>query len=662
MGIFGSDKNIFTNSRGGNLRTRKSVDVRVDKFDGGVNVLFSETRLRSNEAKEATNLILDEDGIWKKRWGTAEYGTSGLFTNILDGFSEYRKSDGTRELIVVADGKVWRVDPSAGTKTEITGATFTQGYACDFVQIESNLYIVNGQDDMALYGGSTLSTYGSISTPTWDGTPLTRGAGLSAGSYTMYYRVSAVNEVGETLAAAEESISVDQIRDDWGDADEYVDVGWADVAGAKKYIIYMSDVTGYEVKLDETTASTYRDTGSAAPNPYLEPPDASTAAGPKFKSIGIIGNRIWGTNDVDNPQRVYWTGTGANLSNFAPAFDGGWIDLETGSRNQTVKVMDFNKEAHVICKTDDGRGSIWEIDFVTVDIAGSTITVPQATKLIAQMGSNAPRSVVHVENDIYFLNIFGVFTLGYEPNVFNVLRTSEKSAQIRPYIRGLYAASLSKTCSYYYDSKVFFSVPTTSGEPNRTFLYDREKSAWIKDWTIGVSQFGEFTDSSGNTHFLGICGKSLIEFSENFESDSGTAFTWRYISPRIPVSKDWTQFAFISLAYVKTRAARGTPQFIFTGTTASGASPVLATGSIEQGSSDTGIGWDQLGVVQVGSTLGAPTLFAQESLIKYLVIDEVLRDIQWEISGDAVSDKATITGLMAEGRIMETDSPESWQL
>ena len=45
-----------------------------------------------------------------------------------------------------------------------------------------------------------------------------------------------------------------------------------------------------------------------------------------------------------------------------------------------------------------------------------------------------------------------------------------------------------------------------------------------KDWSIGVSQFGEYTDSSRVTHFLGINGTKLVEFSENYQGDQGSAF------------------------------------------------------------------------------------------------------------------------------------------
>ena len=660
MGIFSRKSGgIFNNTAP--MSTRGTVDLRVDNFDGGVNVLLSETRLEPNEAKEATNMMLVEKGAWKKRWGTAHYA-GVTFSNTIDGFTEYKKTDGTRELIVVADGKVWNVDPSAETSTEITGATFTQGIRCDFAQINDLLYIVNGTDNMARYNGATLSTYSSISTPAWAGTPLARGAGLSAGSHNLYYRVSAVNEVGETLAAAEQTITVDIPRDLWDEADEYIDVDWTASSGALKYIIYFSTVTGYEVKLAETSDTLYRDFGTANVNPYIEPPTENTATGPKFKSIAVINNRIWGTNDPTNKQRVHWTGAGANLGNFAPGFDGGWVDLETGSRNQCTKVIDFNGKAHVVCRTDDGRGSVWEVDLTGTTIGAEEIIVPIPTKINSQMGSPAQRAVVLAENDAYLLNPFGVFTLGYVEGVLNSLQIKEKSENIRPYIRDAYEPDMDMACGYYYDSKLFFSIPTSSGEPNRIFFYDSELDAWVKDWSIGVSQFGEFTDSDGVTHFLGINGTKLVEFSENYSGDQGSAFSWKYISPKMAVDKDWTRFAFIDKAYVKMRDTQGSPSFTFTGTTAEGSSPATGTSEIDPGSSSSGVGWDLMGDFQMGDSDGIPTVFAQESLIRYVPVDQVIRDMQWEISGSTLNDTGVITGIMANGRLIETDNPESWLL
>ena len=314
------------------------------------------------------------------------------------------------------------------------------------------------------------------------------------------------------------------------------------------------------------------------------------------------------------------------------------------------------------CKTAEGSGSIWKVSLDSVTIGGTSVTVPIPSKLIAVKGTPAARSLVHVENDLYFINERGIHVLGDEVGVLNRLRTNELSSNIRPYIRDLAEDSIDKVAAYYYDSKVFFSVPTATGENNKIVYYDRELKAWVKDWSLGVAQFLEFTDTGGDTHFLGISGTGLVEFGENFESDSGTAFKWTYVSPRFSVDDDWTKFARIKRMYVRLRGTKGDVDFSVRGTSRSGATTTIASDTVSPGTSNTGMGWDLMGSVPIGSTGGTPTTFASESLPRYIPVHKLLREVQWEISGDGVSDTATITGLRAEGNLVEVAGPEAWRL
>ena len=83
---------------------------------------------------------------------------------------------------------------------------------------------------------------------------------------------------------------------------------------------------------------------------------------------------------------------------------------------------------------------------------------------------------------------------------------------------------------------------------------------------------------------------------------------------------------------------------------------------MQSSSSDTGIGWDLMGSVQIGDTFGFPSSFAQESLIKYISVDTMLRDIQFEISGDGVEDNAVIIGISASGKLKKVGPPDDWRL
>lgn len=652
--------------RGIRFRKPKQLEIQIDDFKGGTNILQKSTRLDTDEAAESTNLMLVQDGLWKPRWGTSQY-SADPGGSVTDGFGEFVKSDGTTELIIIANGKAWRATTS--TTTEITGATFTAGTRAYMVQIGGELYIANGVDPLARYDGSTMATYTEISAP--ENLAAARGAGLSAGSYTYYYQVTALNEVGETVGSTEDSVTVNQLRGEWDEsANEKVSLTWDAVVGATRYQIYQSTESGYEVLLDESATNSYTDNGVAVPNIYIEVPDDNTTGGPKFTQMDISNNRIWATGDPDNEYRVYFSGVGANLGNFSAFYGGGWVDLEKGGRNKPKAVVHYQDGtgrgiATAFCSTPDGNGSIWQINLETASVEGYDFIVPVTKKIVGSIGTDAPRSVVTVENDIFFFNKNGVYVLGNEPNFFGILRTNELSARIRPYIRDLDDSALEGICGYYFDAKVFFSIPTTGGANNRIIVYDRERLAWVKDWTLGVSQFGQFTDTSGITRFLG--GKTddgyLIEFSENYQGDEGVAFNTTYRSPRIPVDEDWTSFAKIKKAYVRLGDLKGSVEFTVNGTEKRAGFSAQGTETIEVNTANTGLGFDgPMGTLPLGSSEGSPETFASGSLVRYIRLNKRLRDIQFKLETSGLSDSYALLGLRAEGFPLDTSDPSGWKL
>lgn len=645
------------------LPEAKKIGTKVDDFGGGVNVLFSQTRLKKDESAELTNLWLIEDGVPDKRPGTAAYG-GVTFTNRPDGAWDYRTTAGAHELIVVADGKVWLVDPEAETKTEITGATFTSGYPCDAIQISNKLYIVNGQDAMATYDGTDLSSYTEIAAPAWGGTPLARGAGLASGSINLYYRITASNNVGETTPNTEQSIAVDANPDVWAAADEYIDIDWAAVSGATKYTVYRADASGFEVKLAETTDTAFRDDGTYTENPYIEPPTSNTTGGPKFAQIDLCDNRIVGCKDPNNPWRVHYSGKGINLGIFSSGYDGGWIDLEYGGKAITTAPLDYQSNIQIFCKTDDGRGAIWQMPFEGVVVGSELINVPQPVKIISAIGCGDPRTIGYVENDVLFWNAAnGLNALGNEPGILSVLRTNEISSKIRPYARAL--PNTGDKCAYYWNSKLLISYRTTNttgSDWSATMVFDRERNCMLKPWTVGVSQFLEYTDASSVTHLLGIAATGLIEFSENYEGDSGTAFAWSMLGPRFPMGSDFMDFARRFKAAVKLRSVSGTVNITIYGTGKTGSFEAVATGTVEGSLAQAGIGWDLMGNFQLGDTDGSVVTFDSDSLIRYLWANGLLREIQVKIFGSNINDRAVILGYLFKGVEDTTANPLAWKL
>jgi hypothetical protein len=623
----------------------------------GIITAYSETKIPKGNLKECYNQMLMPDQSYQTRWGTAPFGPD--MGAAPDGFFEYTKTDNTRQLIVIAGGSPYVVDPVANTKTLITGATFTAGKRVFFIQIANKMYAGNGVDPLARYDGAVFTQYSSISTPT--GVTNTNTV-LTAGSNSYYYRVSAINAVGETLASTELVVSVNLTRDKWSAAAANVTLNWTAVTGATQYTIYVDTASGYGQQLVQVSANSFVDNGQLFPNPYIQPPVQDTSSGPKLSQMCLAGNRIWGITP-NEPWTVYYSGAGAYLGNFAPAFGGGWIRLEFGGKGRTGGILDFQNAPHILMNTPDGKGAIWNVSLTTQTINNTTFTVPIPNKIIAAVGTPAAGSVVQVENDVMFFNLYKIGVLGYETGMLSVLRVNELSRPIRNVISSVAQNSLSNPCAYYYDRKVFFSLPAVSGSNNVIYVFDREQAQWYGPWTIGVTQFGQYTDINNQTRFLASNGTRLIEFSPNYAGDSGVAFTQRITTGRIQVSEDFTQFARSKYAWVRLRNLRGNVQFTIYGTMkkqplrAVGTRSITASGTI----GTSGFGNDLMGDFILGDTNSIPKGYSDESVKKEIKVNKLVNDVEFTLQSSGLNDFWGVTGLETWLYPTRTRTPSDWR-
>ena len=648
--------------KGSRRRVQNNITIPVVKFRGGVNKLLSEARIGLDEAKESINLIQVEDGLWKPRWGTAEYGAAHSST--IDGAAEYMNASAVTELITVSGTKVYK-STNGGSLTEITGATFTAGIQCYFMQIGGYLYIANGTDNLARYDGSTLSTYSALSAPT--GVQATR-TGLASGTYTMYMEVTALNSVGETVGSTEASITINRTRDTWTASDA---LNWtcSAVTGATAYQWYISEVAGQEQLVGSSETPSFIDDGTAVINPYITPPLGNTTAGPKFKSMSVSGNRIWATNDTTDMYKVYFSGSGVNIGNFSDFYGGGWINLEKGGREIPVAVKHYQSgggdgRATVLCKTPEGQGAVWQIQISSATVGTESFSVPSATKVVGSSGTDSILGAVATNNDIMFPNKRGWYSLGPEKNYYGILRTNEISSRIRPYWRNLIGSQMSNVSAYFKDAKIFISLTTTGTYNNRMIVYDLERLNWSVDWTIGAKQFLEYTETDGTTRFLYVppTGNKLIQLSEDISGDLGVGFSTSYVSGRWPLSKLFKDYVRVNKVYIKLGSPRGAITFEVLGAEKNGGFSSIASKTITPQYSLTGIGFDLMGAVNMGDTLGVPTFFSDTADQRNLKIRKKLRDIQFKITTNSADSTYTLLGLIIEGNSIRVNPPSSERL
>ena len=148
--------------------------------------------------------------------------------------------------------------------------------------------------------------------------------------------------------------------------------------------------------------------------------------------------------------------------------------------------MEVFKDSLVIFKED----SIYQFTFTSTG-------VPQVALINASVGAIAPRSIVTVENDVFFLSRRGVFTIGNEPGfAFDVLRTNELSSRVRADIKTIDPAYIQNTAAIYTSDAnknlvIFSYTPSGSTTNTKAIVYDRERMAWYRWTNISANCWGK---------------------------------------------------------------------------------------------------------------------------------------------------------------------------
>jgi len=645
-----------------------------ESFSRGVITLVTESKIPKNALKEADNILLKEDGSPSPRWGVGWYGTSPS-SAALDGAAYFETSAGAVHIIAVAGGTIYRSINDGSTWTACTGATLTAGFKCDFEQAASFLYIVNGENPIVRYDGTTtLQTYTALTTPS---APTLTKTGLGGTVYTYYYSVSAVNNVGFTAASTQGTITVDRYRDRW-DTSNFVKLTFPAVTGAVRYDIFVGNsATDPLVYLDSISANgvgtqEYTDQGSALENSNVIAPTDNTTTGPVVGRMSYVGSRLWATQDKTNKYRVWWTGSGQYIGYFSTSYDGGYIDLQKGSQFKPTEVADYRDGkgtplATVWCSSKDGRGCVWQVSLETQTIGDFSFTSPAAYKLPGSRGTDAPDSVVNVLNDFMYYNSQAVYNLGSRAQYLNLLSTDESSANIRPSVKNVSPTASSKVTAIYYDAKVFFSVPYNSSDNNAVIVYDTEKKAWLpRAFTIGFEKFFQYTDTSGSQHLLAWKpgDTRLSEISSAIRGDYGQPFTTSLTTGLIPVSKNRFEFMWVEEAEFELSQPTGKIIVELVGTERNKGFKTVKTKPVDFKYKLTNTGWSTFAwsTTPWSDSSVVPEVYSESSAKRYFSVQRELNAYQFHITTSSIDSDYILRTLQINGTPTQSGKPREWRV
>lgn len=484
--------------------------ARGDNWIRGLNTLVSNTQIRPNELAEAQDIELVEDGkVQCPRTGQGYFGaTSG---SRVFGIFTFNKSDGTRKLLRIDDSGDLQVY-SGGSWSNVSGYTYTTGLNTNAVTAYDRLYLGNGTDPLTYFDGTSITSFTTLSTP---GAPTATRTG-SSGTYTFSYKITAVSTVGETDASASGSDTLNQAV---LDTSNYMTVTWSAVTNAVGYNVYgrKDGFWTFITYVEGNSSTSYVDKGTITPSTVFTPPEGNSTAGPQGKYIALYKDSLFIFGDPSNPSRLYYSGGGDKINDFTIGGGGGFIDISKND-GQAGSGMIVFKNSLVVFKED----SIYQFSFDTSGLPSVVLVNPS-------VGCIAPRSIIAVENDVFFGSRRGIFTLGNEAGfAFDVLRTNELSSRVRSVFKTIDPAYIQNIAAIYVSDAsknlaVFSYTPAGSTTNSKAIVYDRERLSWVKWSNIQANCWSTWRGTDGITHYLyGDDGsgyvKEILTGSDDFGS------------------------------------------------------------------------------------------------------------------------------------------------
>lgn len=458
----------------------------------------------------------------EKRQGTQHVGNSK--DSRTRGLALYTHSDGARTLIRASGTTIQEYNEGTGDYDDVAGKTYTSDLNTDFIQAYDDLYIFNGTDNLTKYNkddSPKITTYTSISAPT--SPQATRGAGLADGQYTAHFVLTHFNEIGETTATSEFTVTYDIPRAQWDSGTEKIDLTWDNSLTADGTNIYFSDTSGDETFIDTVTGSggSWSFLGGALePDGLTEPPETNSTGGPIAFKGDFDGTRLWCFKE----STVYVSGGGTNdVDHFDSGSGGIAFNVAKGDGDEVQSIKRTRDGAVIIYK----QFSIWKSSFSTAGILQLQLVNPLT-------GAVGRRAVATVDDDQVFVSRYGVFTLGNQPNFpTDILRIQSISLPIDKELERVTPTNLPNMVLHYDFKRRLRLAFTEGGATYNNFELIFRNGSWVRNTNINVNSYLNMTDRASGSPVIDELNKQYTLYGSDDEgrivqidkgySDRGTA-------------------------------------------------------------------------------------------------------------------------------------------
>lgn len=476
---------------------QKISSIDLVKFDAGL-FLGGEELAPPNSLTELDNIEIDKRGFITPRRRLTKFlpDTDGdayqKFPVLWDGQMYYFTADNGKIRFCQSTDTAWT--NCSGTNSFTTNA----GGMTKFLRVLDKILIINGKNgDKLAYAdlasaGFPITKYVPIADPV--ATPSTAlTAGLSTGSFNIYYAYSYSGAVGETNLSPIRTQSINHTRDEWPTLATAGVItltrGETAPAGAQFWNVYVAiaatsgtiqvtDMLQIAGKLD-VSATTFIDDGTLAINLGSVAPTANSTDGPRVEQgITVEGNPILFA-DQDNPYAIWIGGGGIYALDFSTSNGGYKAEPEKGTNFYPTAIVGFRTgqgtpALTVLYSNTEGLSKQAVLAQQTVNYGDSSFTVWAVTEQhYGAAGVAAPNSAINYNGSLKFLSTDGFMSMATQPSVQNVLSITNISSPIDDYVDSVKVSAMDRVVGTGWGDKYMWLVPSYGFDtPNQVLVLD----------------------------------------------------------------------------------------------------------------------------------------------------------------------------------------------
>lgn len=639
-----------------NRKARREVNVHQNRWKKGYISTIDNSRRDTQSFSDLTNMEIVQDYVVRPRPPLVKYGVQPDKPVI--GRTNIRYND-TRSIIWMMDdagtGKLYK-QTDGGAFTSIGGTYDSSAWSMG-VQAKAKLYMYNGVNNLSYIklNDNSVNTYTSLATPVISSVVK---SGMAGSAYTHYYRVTANNEVGESIASGVGSVTSGKIRQSWIENTDYTTTTWAAVPGATSYTIYYGDKATDTFELytvAENATISFIDYGTLAENTFKLAPEGNSTEGAIFTWMyaDAKNSQIFG---VTKENKLFYSAPGTG--DFSPYNGGGWVGIDEDGDTKLNYVDGFRNGKGdpvitVSARGAAGKGKLFHVSFETLTVGDQVIVYPNVYEANGQSGTYAPRATLKERDSLYYFTGQDVRSTGTSQNIVNILTTDTISQVIEPDLEKINLAHLHKSCGVSYRDRLYFALPVGSDENNEIWYLDlSRKNAWILRWPIPAKDLWLYEDSNGNTHFCALVNNKVLEFTRKgaqTHQDDGVGWRSNVGFSSLTWDEDGLSLGSIRNQYFKLLFPKGTINANATGLTRKGVTTSVGSDSYTVTTTPTAYDEWVYDMFEYDEDPGVVETYGKSVAVLRIKPRGLLNQLDWNVTADTAGSDYTLSAVSTRG-------------